>query len=95
MHKIVIEKANLGFIVVVGCQTFVFENEKKMFTAISEYHNNPEDAKKKYVEKDRDLIGYRMSMKGENQDDEDELAVAIGPASDVMMGTPRIGKTFD
>lgn len=46
-----IQKVNRGFIVKIGCQRFVFEKEKDMFTALSEYWKNPKEAEKKYVDK--------------------------------------------
>ena len=76
MHNIVIEKTNLGFIVVVGCQTFVFENEKKMFDAIKEYFDNPEKAEKKYI-----------TMKLRNVS-----TTAFPVTEDAVVGTPRVSR---
>jgi hypothetical protein len=50
IHEIKIKKVNRGFIVEVGCQTFVFENEKKMFDAMVEYWKEPAAAEAKYCD---------------------------------------------
>jgi hypothetical protein len=50
MHTVEIQKVNLGFIVTVGCKTFVFTDEQKMFEAISEYYSNQKAAERKYCE---------------------------------------------
>ena len=47
-----IKKVNQGFIITIGCQTFVATDEKKMFNALSEYFKDPKKAEEKYVEKD-------------------------------------------
>ena len=51
IHEIKIKKVNQGFIVTIGCQIFVSESKEKMFNAISEYFENPNEAEKKYIEK--------------------------------------------
>ena len=50
MREVIIRKANRGFIVVVGCQTFVFEAEASMLMAISQYFKDPHSAEKEYVD---------------------------------------------
>jgi len=52
MHSVIIKKVNQGFIITIGCQTFVATDEKKMFNALSEYFADPKEAEKKYCEKD-------------------------------------------
>lgn len=51
IHEVKIKKVNQGFIISIGCQTFVSTDEKKMFEQISEYFEYPDEAEKKYVEK--------------------------------------------
>jgi len=50
-YNVEIEKVNNGFIVEVGCQEFVFNNEKEMFSALSEYYKDPKAAEEKYCAK--------------------------------------------
>ena len=82
--RIAIRKVNLGFIVVVRCQTFVFENEKKMFDAIKEYFDDPEKAEKKYV-----------TMKPCNEMAtalEKMVGAAFPVTEDIVVGTPRVSR---
>lgn len=46
--QITIKIVNNGFHVTVGCQEFVFTNEKELFQAISDYKKDPEKAEEKY-----------------------------------------------
>jgi hypothetical protein len=60
MYKgIKIQKTNGdgGFIIEVGCKTFVAKTEKELFKALSEYWADPEKAEKKHV-KVRDKAEY-------------------------------------
>jgi hypothetical protein len=69
MHEIKIKKVNRGFIVTVGCQTFVFEQEKELFTAISEYFKDPEKAKKKYINEKEIIVEVNFNASGQSQED--------------------------
>lgn len=51
LREVTIRKVNQGFIIQIGCQTFVSTDEKKMFGSISEYFEYPDESEKKYVEK--------------------------------------------
>jgi hypothetical protein len=63
MHDISIKKVNRGFVVTVGCQTFVFEHDKDMFQAMRDYWKDPEAAEKKYVtDKPKFQIGLSFSL---------------------------------
>lgn len=55
-EEINIKIVNRGFIVRAGCQTIIFENEKDLFKAISEYKKDPEAAEKKYIEVSNDTF---------------------------------------
>jgi len=50
MHKITIEGVLNGWIVNVGCQTVVFDDEKVMLEEIGHYIKHPEEVEKKYME---------------------------------------------
>lgn len=49
--EIFINEVGNGFIVKIGCKTFVFETWQKAATAIGEYYKDPEKAEKKYLKK--------------------------------------------
>ena len=50
MHKITIEGVLNGWIVNVGCQTVVFDDEKVMLEEIGHYIKHPEEVEKKYMD---------------------------------------------
>jgi hypothetical protein len=50
MKDIKIKPANNGWIVEIGCQTFVAENKDKMLSEIGRYIDKPEEVKKEYME---------------------------------------------
>lgn len=50
-HPVKIMKVNGGFIVHVGCQTFVEKDWKELSSKIEEYWNNPIEVEKKYCNK--------------------------------------------
>lgn len=57
-EEIMIKKTNGdgGFIVEVGCKTFVAKTEKELFKGLSEYWADPEKAEKKHVKiKEKEL----------------------------------------
>jgi hypothetical protein len=50
-----------GFIIDVGCKTFVAKTEKELFKGLSEYWADPEKAEKKYVKiKDKREFGVNF-----------------------------------
>jgi len=51
IQAVKIIKCNNGWIVTIGCATFVTECRKKMFEALSEYWDDPVKAEKKYYKK--------------------------------------------
>jgi hypothetical protein len=48
LRSVNIDKATNGFIIKVGCRTFVAKTWKEASTGIGEYWDNPIEAKKKY-----------------------------------------------
>jgi hypothetical protein len=50
-REIVIRKVNNGFIINVGCQTFVEKDWEQVNIKLMEYFTDPIAAEKKYVEK--------------------------------------------
>lgn len=51
MYKITIEGVSNGWVVKVGCKTFVSENKDKMLSEIGRYIDKPEEIEKEYMEK--------------------------------------------
>ena len=52
-HSIIIQRAENGFAVKVGCKDFVFEKQDHLFYALSLYYKDPKAAYKEYVRKDK------------------------------------------
>ena len=46
----VIKKVSNGFIVVIGCKTFVSKEWKEISDGLAEYWENPSEAQKKFCE---------------------------------------------
>ena len=51
MHDIKIKPASNGWIVKIGCQTFVAEHKDHMIKEVSRYIDNPCEVEKEYMEK--------------------------------------------
>ena len=49
MRRVEITRALNGFIVVVGCQTLVFNNESEMIRELKRYIDNPMEVEKEYL----------------------------------------------
>lgn len=49
MKQIKIKPANNGWIVDIGCQTFVSEDKDKMLKEIGRYIDNPTEVEKEYM----------------------------------------------
>ena len=82
MHKIEINHVNLGYIVKVGCQTFVFTDPIVMADALKEYCQDPKAAEEKYVTiKTLDPIQCRPHWLN--------VFPSASPVEDVTVGTPR------
>jgi hypothetical protein len=51
MRDVTISKVMNGFIVKVGCQTLVFQEQTAMIVELNNYLTNPEETEKRFVEK--------------------------------------------
>lgn len=51
MYPVTIKKAANGFIVDVGCQTLVFENQTMLLAQLDKYLTDPQKAEKEFNEK--------------------------------------------
>jgi len=49
MRKITIEGVNNGWVITVGCSTFVAVDKEKMLKEIGRYIDNPGDVEKEYL----------------------------------------------
>ncbi len=53
MHNIKIKPASNGWIVTIGCQTFVAEDKVNMLKEIGRYIDNPAEVEKEYMDKSK------------------------------------------
>lgn len=84
MHKIEINHVNLGYVVKVGCQTFVFTDPIVMADALKEYCQDPKAAEEKYVTI-KTLDPFQSRPQWNN------VSPSGSPVEDVTLGTPRVG----
>lgn len=61
MKEIKIKPANNGWIVEIGCQTFVAENKEKMLNEIGRYIDKPDEVEKEYTENPKNKCGNSLS----------------------------------
>jgi len=47
-QSVVIQQVENGFLVTIGCKSFVFSNMEDVVTGVSMYFRDPEQARKKY-----------------------------------------------
>ena len=57
MHTVIIEPANNGFIVRVGCMTLVATDKEHMLSELSRYFDTPQEVEKEYNSK----VKYSLS----------------------------------
>jgi len=80
LRDVTIKKVNGGFILTVGCQTFVEKTEKEMFKKLTEYWKDPEKTEKKYVEEGMNKNVY-ISRRNPEFDSLGSLGMTLAGAS--------------